>query len=79
MIADVGQPETLRQLGVHSKRVPQFVLPDHNLLQGYIVAHNVASDKDLEQIRNKLRPDTMIVKMSAVEYSTVAVAKLDAN
>ena len=33
-----------------------------------MVPYNAASDNDLEQIRSKLRPDVMILEMSAVEY-----------
>ena len=63
IIADVGQLEGLCQLGVHSKRIHEFVLPDRNLPQGYTSALNcnVGSDNDPEQTRNKLRPDVMIV------------------
>ena len=28
LIADVGTVDTLKKIGVHSKRVPKFVLPD---------------------------------------------------
>jgi len=70
IIADVGQLEGLRQLGVHGKRIPEFVLNDRSLPQSYTAAQdrNVASDNDPEQIRNKLRPDLMIVEMSAIEH-----------
>ena len=68
--AAVGQLEGLCQLGVNSKRIPQFVLPDGNLPQSYIAAHayNVASGAAPEQIRKKLRPDVMVVEMTAMEY-----------
>ena len=70
IIADVGQLEGLRQLGVHSKRIPEFVLHDRNLPQSYMAAQNrnVTSDNGPEQIRNKLKPDLMIVEMSAIEH-----------
>ena len=51
IIADVGQLEGLRQLGVHSKRIPEFVLPDNNLPQSHMAAYNVASSNNPEEIR----------------------------
>ena len=66
IIADVGQLEGLRQLGVHSKRIPQFVLPDRNQPQSYMAAYNVKSGNGPEHIRNKLRPEVMVIDMSAV-------------
>ena len=46
------------------------MLRDGNLPQGYMTAQNrhVTSDNSLEQFKNKLRPDLMIVEMSAVEH-----------
>lgn len=43
------------------------MLPDRKLPQGYIAAHNLATDSELEQTRTKLRPDAMVVEMTA-EY-----------
>ena len=60
VIADVGHLEGLRQLGVHIKRIPEFVLPDKSLPQSYIAAYNAAPNNNPEQIRNKLRPDVMM-------------------
>lgn len=68
IIADVGQLEGLRELGVHGKRIPAFVLPDGNLPQSYMAAYNAESDNDAQQTRSKLRPDMMIVEMSTAEY-----------
>ena len=68
IIAYMGQLEGLRELGVLSKRIPEFVLPDGNLPQSYIAAYNTESDNDAQQIRSKLRPDMMIVEMFTAEY-----------
>ena len=67
-IADVGRLEGLCQLGIHSKKIPEFVLPNESLAQSYIAAYNAAPDNNPEQIRNKLRPDVMIAETSATEY-----------
>ena len=31
LIADVGTVDTLKSIGVHSKRIPKFVLPDAHI------------------------------------------------
>ena len=31
LIADVGTVDTLKGIGVHSKRIPKFVLPDAHI------------------------------------------------
>ena len=72
LIADVGHLEGLKQLGVHSKRVPAFVLPDRYLQnrglepqveRGFLQRGEVDS-------RSKMRPDMMIVEMTASEQQT---------
>ena len=34
LIADVGTADTLKDIGVHSKRVPKFVSPDSHIQHG---------------------------------------------
>ena len=72
LIADVGHLEGLKEIGVHSKRVPAFVLPDRYL-------HNRGADPGVERgllqrgeadSRSKMRPDMMIVQMTAAEQQT---------
>ena len=65
IIADVGTPDGLKEMGVHSKRIPAFVLPDE-----YIA--NNRYDDDEEQYpgglaRDKMQPDIMIVEMDVME------------
>ena len=69
IVAHVGQMETLKELGVHSKRIPPFVLPD-----SHIQANNQRSEdhtgtltarRDLE--RDKMRPDVMVIELSESE------------
>ncbi len=69
LIADVGKIEGLKDIGVHSKRVPAFVLPDRCLQargldptveRGFV--QGGAADT-----RTKMRPDMMIVEMTTAE------------
>ena len=69
LIADVGKIEGLKDIGVHSKRVPAFVLPDRCLQargldptveRGFL--QGGAADT-----RSKMRPDMMIVEMTTAE------------
>ncbi len=69
LIADVGKIEGLKDVGVHSKRVPTFVLPDRCLQargldptveRGFL--QGGAADT-----RSKMRPDMMIVEMTTAE------------
>ena len=66
LIADVGTSDTLKDIGVHSKRVPKFVLPD---------SHIQHTTQDLQpcknnltcrvgSARNKMRPDMMMQTQS---------------
>ena len=41
-----------------------------------MAAYNVASGNDPEHIRNRLRPDVMIVEMSAEEYEQYTVCDM---
>ena len=54
VIADVGKSETLRPIGVHHKRIPDWVLPDSVMA----TAH-----EDVQAARGKMRPDIMIVEL----------------
>ena len=69
LIADVGKIEGLTDMGVHSKRVPAFILPDMCLQardldptvgRGFL--HREGADT-----RSKMRPDMMIVEMTTAE------------
>ena len=63
MIADVGTADTLKDLGVHHKRIPKWVLPD-----SIIAYHN----QDPVNARDKLRPDIMVVELSRAEQASCA-------
>ena len=69
LIADVGKIEGLKDIGVHSKRVPAFVLPDRCLQargldpaveRGFLQGGAAAT-------RSKMRPDMMVVEMTTTE------------
>ncbi len=69
LFADVGKIEGLQDIGVHSKGVPAFVLPDRCLQargldptveRGFL--QGGAADT-----RSKMRPDMMIVEMTTAE------------
>ena len=54
VIVDVGKTENLRPIGVHHKRIPDWVLPDS------IIA---TAHEDVQAARSKMRPDIMIVEL----------------
>ena len=69
LIADVGKIDGLKDIGVHSNRVPAFVLSDRCLQargldptveRGFL--QGGAADT-----RSKMRPDMILVKMTAAE------------
>ena len=60
VIADVGTAATLGNLGVHHKRIPKWVLPNSML-----AIHTA----DPDEVRAKLRPDTMMVELQEHEQS----------
>lgn len=64
IIADVGHLEGLRQLGVHSKGIPEFVLPNEFLPQTGMEPDLAV---DTNKSRDKLRPDVMIVETTIAE------------
>jgi len=69
LIADVGKIEGLKDMGVHSKRVPTFVLPDR-CLQARGLDPTVGRgflQRGAADTRSKMRPDMMIVEMTAAE------------
>ena len=69
LIADVGKVEGLTAMGVHSKRVPAFVLPDRRL-QARGLNPTVGRgflQRGAANTRSKMRPDMMIVEMTAAE------------
>ena len=66
VIADVGTLEGLKQLGVHNKRIPSFVLQDDTL-----PAQDTCDCTEEQQTgtheRDKLRPDIMLVELADIE------------
>ena len=68
IVADVGQMEQLKELGVHSKRIPSFVLPDSHMQanQGS-EDHKAALTACRDPDRDKMRPDVMVVELSETE------------
>ena len=72
LIADVGTVETLKKIGVHSKRVPKFVLPDVHTQHTTrdIASCRNHSTRRMDQARNKMRQDMMIVEMTDTEQRT---------
>ena len=69
LIADVGKIEGLKDMGVHSKRLPEFVLPDR-CLQARGLDPTVVKGllrRGAADTRSKMRPDMMIVEMTAAE------------
>ena len=69
LIADVGREEGLKELGVHSKRVPSYVLPDEYLqkLGVDLLACRSLLQREEAGCRSKMRPDLMIVEMTTAE------------
>ncbi len=60
----VGKIEGLKDIGMHSKRVPAFVLPDKCLQARGLDPTVEAGATDT---RSKMRPDMMIVEMTTAE------------
>ena len=72
LIADVGTANTLKDMGVHSKRVPKFVLPDshiQNTIQVLEPCRNHLTCRTGDA-RKKMRPDMMIFVMTDIERHT---------
>ena len=72
LIAGVGHLEGLKEIGVHSKTVPAFVLPDRYL---HIRGADPGVERGLLQhgeadSRSKMQPDMMILEMTAAEQQT---------
>ena len=74
LIADVGTVDTLKDLGVHSKRVPKFVLPDshiqHTTQNTEPCNINNHSTCRIGEARKRMRPDMMIVELTDTEQHT---------
>ena len=71
--ADVGKIEGLNDIGVYSKRVPAFVLPDR-CLQARILDPTVERgflQRGVADTRSKMRPDMMIGEMTTAETTTI--------
>ncbi len=69
LIADVGKIEGLKDMGVHSKRVPAFVLPDR-CLQARGLDPTVERgflQRGAADTWSKMRPDMMIAEMTTAE------------
>ena len=72
LIADVGTVDTLKSIGVHSKRIPEFVLPDAHIQH---TTQNIASCSyhstcRMDDARKKMMPDMVIVEMTDTEQHT---------
>ncbi len=69
LIADVGRVEGLKEIGVHSKRVPAFVLPDTVLQAQGIDPEDGRCfvQRRTSDTWSKMRPDIMIIEMTAQE------------
>ena len=72
LIADVGTVDALKDLGVHSKRVPKFVLPDSHIQH---TTQNTVSCRNhplcrIGDARKKMRPDMMVVELTDTEQHT---------
>ena len=72
LIADVGTVDTLKDLGVHSKRVPKFVLPDSHIQHTtqYIDSCSNHSACRIGNARKRTRPDMMVVELTDAEQQT---------
>ncbi len=69
LIADIGKIEGLKDIGVHSKRVAAFVLPDR-CLQARGLDPTVERgflQRGAADTRSKMRPDMMTVAMTTAE------------
>ena len=72
LIADVGTVDTLKDLGVHSKPVPKFVLPDSHIqhtTQNTEPCNNHSTCR-IGDTRKRMRPDMMIVELTDTEQHT---------
>ena len=69
LIADVGKIEGLRDMGVHSKRVPAFVPVDRcSQARGLDpMVERGFLQRGAADTRSKMRPDMMIVEMTTAE------------
>ncbi|KAL3132038.1 hypothetical protein ABBQ32_008656 [Trebouxia sp. C0010 RCD-2024] len=72
LIPDVGRLEGLKELGVHSKRVHTFCAPDRYLQSRGLEPQVASGFLQREEVdnRNSMRPDMMIVEMTASEQQT---------
>ena len=68
IIADVGRLPELQRLGVHSKRIPAFVLPDEFDDTSGSEQQAKGAASDAQSHRDKIRPDIMTVEMTPAEY-----------
>jgi len=64
LIADVGKIEGLKDIGVHSKRVPASVLPDRCLQARGL---DLTVERGATDTRSKMRPDLTILEMTMAE------------
>ena len=64
MIGNVSKEFTLQQIGVHHKLFPEWILPDSR------IADTDATQDDGSLLRNKLRPDIMLVELTREEQAT---------
>ena len=66
LIADVGTQDVLKELGVHYKRIPKWVLPDNAIMH----MHQSVQAEGPSTVRDKLRPDIMLVELTSAERHT---------
>ena len=70
--------EDLKELGIHSKRIPSFVLPDsHVPIDSHNSEDGRAALPHRSSVRDKMRPDMMMVEMTDEE--TTRYLPHDAN
>lgn len=72
LIANVVREEGLKELGAHGKKLPAFVLPDECMQSRGLVPQTgrVVLQRGLAETRSKMRPDLMVVEMTASEQRT---------
>ena len=67
IIADVGKLPELQRLGVHSKRVPAFILPDGFIGTSSLEHQEEGDALNAKSRRDKMRPDIMTAVMTPIE------------
>ena len=71
MMGDSGKVEMMKEVRVHSKKIPSFVLANSRVqadAQGYQDRRTAVSCRD--PVRDKMRPDLMLVEMTDEQRTT---------